>query len=162
MLDTTAVAVDSLLRRARAHLAAARPVEDELAEPDAIAERLLLDAYVDAFTRADADALVHLLRVDVEMEMPPIPTWFTGRMAVLGFLAARVLRAEGQWRMRPTRANGQPAVVVHKRADDGRYQPYGVQVLELIGGRIARITAFNDSDLVPTFDALAARPQGNS
>jgi RNA polymerase sigma-70 factor (TIGR02960 family) len=152
MLDTTAVAVDSLLRRARAHLAAARPVEDELAEPDAIAERLLLDAYVEAFTRADADALVTLLRVDVEMEMPPISTWFTGRMAVVGFLAARVLRAEGQWRMRPTRANGQPAVVVHKRADDGRYQPYGVQVLELMGGRIARITAFNDPGLVPTFE----------
>jgi RNA polymerase sigma-70 factor (ECF subfamily) len=151
MLDTTAVAVDSLLRRARAHLAAARPVEHELAEPDERAERLLLDAYVEAFTRADVGALVELLRVDVEMEMPPIPTWFTGRAAVVGFLAARVLRAAGQWRMRPSRANGQPAVVVHKRADDGSYQPYGVQVFDLVGGRIARITAFNDPGLVPTF-----------
>jgi RNA polymerase sigma-70 factor, ECF subfamily len=150
MLDTTGVAVDSLLRRARAHLAVARPVEHELAEPDEAAERLLLDAYVEAFTRADAGALVNLLRVDVEMEMPPIPTWFTGRDAVVGFLATRVLRADGRWRMRPSRANGQPALVVHQRADDG-YRPYGVQVLGLIGGRIARITAFNDPDLVPTF-----------
>ena len=156
MLDTTGVAVDSLLRRARAHLAAARPAEHELAEPAERAERLLLDAYVDAFTRSDADALVELLRVDVEMEMPPIPTWFTGRDAVVGFLASRVLRAAGQWRMRPSRANGQPALVVHKRVDDG-YEPYGVQVLGLIGGRIARITAFNDPGLVPTF-GLAAPP----
>jgi RNA polymerase sigma-70 factor (TIGR02960 family) len=155
MLGTTGVVVDSLLRRARAHLAAARPVEHELAEPDAMAERLLLDAYVEAFTRADADALVKLLRVDVEMEMPPISTWFTGRTAVVGFLAARVLRAEGQWRMWPSRANGQPAFVVHKRAGDGRYQPYGVQVLDLIGGRIARITAFNDPGLVPMFGLAA-------
>jgi hypothetical protein len=54
--------------------------------------RTLLDGYVDAFTRADPDALVKLLRADVELEMPPIPTWFTGRVAVVGFLAGRVLR----------------------------------------------------------------------
>ena len=160
MLDTTPVAVDSLLRRARAHLAAERPVEHELVEPAEAAERLLLDAYVAAFTRADAGALVELLRVDVEMEMPPTPTWFTGRDAVVGFLATRVLRTAGQWRMRPTRANGQPAVVVHKGTDDG-YAPYGVQVLGLLGGRIARITAFNDPGLVPTFDVFATR-QGSS
>ena len=136
-------AVDSLLRRARAHLAAGRPVEHELVEPAEAAERRLLDAYVEAFTRADAGALVELLRVDVEMEMPPTPTWFTGRDAVVGFLATRVLRTAGQWRMRPTRANGQPAVVVHKGTHDG-YAPYGVHVLGLLGGRIARITAFND------------------
>lgn len=154
ILDTTGVAVDSLLRRARAHLAAERPVEHELAEPDEAAERLLLDAYVDAFTRADPDALVKLLRVDVEMEMPPNPTWFTGRDAVVGFLGARVLRTPGLWRMRPTRANGQPALVVHKGAE-----PCGVQVLDLLEGRIARITAFNDPALVPTFEALR---QGSS
>jgi len=50
--------------------------------------------------------------------------------------------------MRQTRANGQPALVVHKGA-----QPYGVQVFDLVGGRIARITAFNDPALVPTFSA---------
>ena len=83
--------------------------------------------------------------------MPPTPTWFTGRDAVVGFLATRVLRTAGQWRMRPTRANGQPAVVVHKGTHDG-YAPYGVQVLGLLGGRIARITAFNDPGLVPTFE----------
>jgi RNA polymerase sigma-70 factor (ECF subfamily) len=149
MLDTTPVAVDSLVRRARAHLAAERPVEHELVEPAEAAERVLLDAYVEAFTRADAGALVELLRVDVEMEMPPTPTWFTGRDAVVGFLATRVLRVAGQWRMRPTRANGQPAFVVHKGT-----APYGVQVLGLLDGRIARITAFNDPGLVPTFDVF--------
>ncbi|MFE0509752.1 nuclear transport factor 2 family protein [Streptomyces sp. NPDC058964] len=62
-----------------------------LAEPDEAARQELLDRYVDAFTRADADALVELLRADAEMEMPPTPTWFTGRHAVIGFLAGRAV-----------------------------------------------------------------------
>jgi RNA polymerase sigma-70 factor (ECF subfamily) len=151
MLDTTPAAVDSTLRRARAHLAGAAPVADDLGEPDDAARRAVLDRYVDAFARADPAALVALLRADVEMEMPPTPTWFTGRRAVVGFLADHVLHEAGHWRMRPSRANGQPALVVHQRIGDGRYTAYGVQVLALDGDRITRITAFNDPGLVPTF-----------
>jgi RNA polymerase sigma-70 factor (TIGR02960 family) len=151
MLDTTTAAVDSALRRARARLAEAGPGEHNLAEPAGEIQQALLDGYVDAFTRADPDALVDLLRVDVELEMPPTPTWFTGRRAVIGFLASRVLRREDHWRMVPTRANGQPAAVAYERMADGRYEAHGVEVLTLLGGRIARITAFNDPSLVPTF-----------
>ncbi|WP_030172025.1 sigma-70 family RNA polymerase sigma factor [Streptomyces sp. NRRL S-813] len=155
MLDTTTAAVDSALRRARARLTEAGPVEDDLAEPDDMTRRILLDTYVDAFTRADPDALINLLRADVEMEMPPIPTWFTGQRAVAGFLTGRILRRD-LWRMVPTRANGQLAAVVYQRAGDGRYEAYGVQVLTLIGTRIARITSFNDPSLVPTFGLMPA------
>ncbi|MEV6481445.1 sigma-70 family RNA polymerase sigma factor [Streptomyces sp. NPDC051576] len=155
MLDTTTAAVDSVLRRARARLAEVGPVEDDQAEPHEETLRTLLDDYVDAFTRADVDALVGLLRADVEMEMPPIPTWFTGRPAVAGFLAGRVLRRD-LWRMVPTRANGQPAFVVYQHTGKGHYEAYGVQVLTLIGDRIARITAFNDPNLVPTFGLTSA------
>lgn len=150
MLETTTAAVDSALRRARARLAEAGPVADDLAEPDEASRRDLLDAYVDAFTRADADSLVKLLRVDVEMEMPPIPTWYTGRDAVVGFLARYVMRAD-EWVMLPTRANGQPAFVLYQREKDGRYHAHGIQVLTLIGRRISRITTFIDRGLVPTF-----------
>jgi RNA polymerase sigma-70 factor (ECF subfamily) len=156
MLDTTTAAVDSALRRARAQLAAAGPVEDDLVEPREDVRRALLDSYVDAFTRADPDALVDLLRADVELEMPPIPTWFTGRRAVVGFLASRVLRREGQWRMVVTSANGQPAVVAYARTGAGRYEAHGVEVLTLVGDRIARITAFNDPSLVPAFGLAPA------
>ncbi|GLZ49676.1 RNA polymerase sigma factor [Actinomycetospora sp. NBRC 106375] len=159
MLETTPDAVDALLRRARRHLADAAPVPDDLVEPPD--RRTLLDDYVEAFTRADPDALVALLRADVELEMPPIPSWFSGRDAVVGFLAARVL-GRGRWTMRPTGANGQPALVVHRRTADAEL-PYGVQVLTLAGGRIARITSFNDPSLVGLFapddqaDAIRAR-----
>ncbi|MFI9771941.1 sigma-70 family RNA polymerase sigma factor [Streptomyces sp. NPDC052415] len=156
ILDTTTAAVDSALRRARSRLTEAGPVEDDLSAPEERTQRALLDTYVDAFTRADADALVNLLRLDVELEMPPTPTWFTGRRAVAGFLADRVLRP-GLWHMVPTRANGQPALVAYKRTADDRYEAYGIQVLTLIGNRISRITAFNDPALVNTFDRLPAR-----
>ncbi|MGW4245541.1 RNA polymerase subunit sigma-70 [Nocardia sp. NPDC004722] len=150
MLDTTTIAVDSALRRARARLAESGPVQEDLAEPDESTQRRLLDDYVDAFTRADHAALLALLRADVEMEMPPIPTWFTGREAVHGFLMARVVRKD-LWLLRPTRANGQPAVVAYKHLEGNRYGAYGIQVLTLIGDRIARITSFNDPALVAAF-----------
>ncbi|TCO65032.1 sigma-70 family RNA polymerase sigma factor [Actinocrispum wychmicini] len=152
MLDTTTAAVDSLLRRARTRLAEAGPVEEDLAEPAEETRRTLLDNYVSAFTRADPAALVDLLRADVELEMPPIPTWFTGRDAVIGFLTNRVLRHGNQWRMVPTYANNQPAFVEYERTE-----PHGIQVLTLMGARIARITAFNDPSLVPTFIPVPAR-----
>lgn len=150
ILDTTAAAVDSALRRARARLAQAGPAEDDLAEPDERGRREIVDRYVDAFTRADPEALVALLRADVDMEMPPIPTWFTGQQAVVGFIASRIMRRD-KWRLIPTRANTQPAVIVYLRAADGGFDAYGVQVLTLTGARIARITAFNDPSLVPLF-----------
>jgi RNA polymerase sigma-70 factor (TIGR02960 family) len=152
ILDATPAAVDSALRRARAQLAAAGPVEDDLAEPDEEITRALLDDFVDAFARADADALVTLLRADVELEMPPTATWFSGRSAVVGFLETRVMLRKGQWRLVPTRANGQPAFVVRERTRSGGVEPHGIQVLTLIGDRVARITVFNDASLVPTFD----------
>ena len=157
MLDTTTAAVDSALRRARAHLAEAGPVEDDLAEPDEETRRTLLDGYVDAFTRADPDALVKLLRADVELEMPPIPTWFTGRRAVIGFLAGRVLRRGPVADACPPAPTASPrSSSTSARATAGTRR-YGVQVLTLIGARIARITAFNDPSLVPTF-GLAVPP----
>ena len=156
MLGTSTAAVDSALRRARARLAEISPAEDDLAEPDDQLQRDLLDRYVDAFTRADAAALITLLRADIELEMPPIPVWFTGQSAVAGFLSVRVMRP-GRWRMVPSRANGQPAVVAGRHAGDGRYEPYGVQVLTVIGDRIARITAFNDPALVPFFEPAQLR-----
>lgn len=151
MLGTTTAAVDSALRRARAQLATAGPVQDDLAEPAEESRRELLARYVDAFDRADADALVNLLRADVELEMPPVPTWFTGRRAVVGFLADHVLLHRRQWRIVPTAANGQPAFVIYQRTHDGRYEAYGVQVLTLIGARVSRITVFVDPSLVPAF-----------
>jgi RNA polymerase sigma-70 factor (TIGR02960 family) len=150
ILGTTPAAVDAALRRARARLAEVAPVEDELAEPDEATRRAVVDRYVEAFTRPDPEALVRLLRLDVEMEMPPTPTWLTGRPAVAGFLADRVL-GPGRWSLTPTGANTQSAFVIHRLSPGRPPEPYGIQVLTLAGDRVARINAFNDPGLVPLF-----------
>lgn len=154
VLGVTPDAVDAALRRARAAMTTAGATANDVAEPRDGRIRELVARYVAAFEAADADALVGLVRADVEFEMPPIPTWFSGRDAVLGFLAARVLRRPGQWHAVPTRANGQPAVAFRAVGTDGRRTDYGVQVLTVTGGRIARIVAFND----PRFVALCEVP----
>jgi RNA polymerase sigma-70 factor (ECF subfamily) len=151
LLDTSADAVNSALRRARAQLEQSNLVQDELHDPVETELREMLDRYVDAFERADITALVGLLRADVELEMPPVPTWFTGRNAVAGFLATRLLVEPGTWRMLPTRANGQPALLIYQRTADG-YVAHGVNLLTVTDGHITRITLFLDADLVPYFE----------
>ena len=102
LLGTTTTAVNSMLRRARAQLAQALPAEDEVAEPAEPGRRALLDRFAAAFENADVSALAELLREDVALEMPPVPTWFAGREAVTRFLASHVLTAPGRLRMVPT------------------------------------------------------------
>jgi RNA polymerase sigma-70 factor (ECF subfamily) len=156
MLDTSVAGVNSALQRARAHLRGLALVADDLTEPAEL--RDLLDRYIAAFELADVDRLVDLVRADVELEMPPVPTWFTGRDAVLRFLASRVLRRPGAWRLTPITANGQPGAIAYERHADGSYRPHGIEVLTLAGGRIARITAFNDARLVTTATARRTMP----
>jgi len=158
VLDTTTAAVNSALQRARAQLADVAPVEDEVSEPDEPAHRELLDRYMAAFENADVAELTRLLRHDVQVEMPPYRTWFAGIDAVGPFLAARA--AAHRWRMVPTRANGQPAVVSYLARPDGSYRNHSVQVLTVLDGRITRIVAFQDPGLFATFGLPLTPPAG--
>ena len=154
MLGTSTAAVNSALQRARTQLAETRPAPEALDEPTEPEVRDVLDRYMSAFEHADVDALAELLRTDVELEMPPIPTWFIGRDTVREFLTRVVLHTPDQWRLAYTRANGAPAFALYMRAADGSsgsFQAHGLDVLSLIGGRIARIVAFNDPTLVAKF-----------
>jgi SnoaL-like domain/Sigma-70 region 2 len=71
--------------------------------------RELVEAYVDAWSRADVDALRALLAEDVVFSMPPWPSWWRGRETIVGF-STSTLRACHVTRSVPTRANGQHAV----------------------------------------------------
>ncbi|MDG6106217.1 sigma-70 family RNA polymerase sigma factor [Dactylosporangium aurantiacum] len=157
VLSTTTVAVNSALRRARDTLAPV--VADDLSEPPDPATRAVLDRYVTAFVRADVDALVGLLRADVELEMPPIPTWFTGADAVGRFLAERAALWPDRWLVRHTRANGGPALAMYV-LDPGRheYAAHGITLLSLLGGRVSRVVVFNDETLFPVFDLPVTEP----
>ncbi|MEV4754068.1 sigma-70 family RNA polymerase sigma factor [Micromonospora sp. NPDC049559] len=145
LLDTSTAAVNSALQRARAQLHQIAPTEDGVAEPTDPDRRALVDRYATAFENADLDALTEVLTDDTIWEMPPIPTWYAGRESVVRFLARRIL-APGDYRLIPTRANGQPAFGSYALRD-GVYQPHSLQVLTVTAEGISRVVAFLDAEL---------------
>ncbi|GAA0449210.1 hypothetical protein Ade02nite_58120 [Paractinoplanes deccanensis] len=64
-LDSSVASVNSSLQRARAALAAAGPVLDEVREPADPGERAAVERYAAAFEAADVPALTRLLADDV-------------------------------------------------------------------------------------------------
>jgi RNA polymerase sigma-70 factor, ECF subfamily len=151
MLDSSTAAVKSMLQRARARLDLVAPMAEHLAEPTEPVAQELLDQYIDAFQSADPAALEKALRADVMLELAGHRTWFAGMETCLPFLARQALGSPGDWRMLPTRANGQPAVVAWRLGSDGVHQAFGVAVLEITATGIARISVFDDPDLVIRF-----------
>ena len=151
LLGVTPAAANSALQRARAHLAQAGIMEEALREPDAPADRALLDRYAAAFEAADVAALAELLRADAALEMPPQPYWFSGRDQVRRFLRSRVLTEPGRFRLLPTLANGQPAFAAYLREPDGVFRAHAIQVLTVSGGLVSRIVSFNDGRLLRPF-----------
>jgi RNA polymerase sigma-70 factor (ECF subfamily) len=153
LLDLSTTAVNSALQRARAHVGdqprAERAVVNDIDEN-------LLDQYVTAYRDGDLPALAALLRHDVQLEMPPIPTWFAGRDAVVEFFASRALRSPGR-RVVATRANGCPAVASYHLEPDGTYAAHSIQVLETVADKITHIYTFLDTSLFPAF-RLAQTP----
>ena len=78
ILGITVAAVNSSLQRARTRLKEAHLGEEQVIEPSAADQRAWVDRYMEAFERADVEALKRLLADDVLMEMPPLFNWFIG------------------------------------------------------------------------------------
>lgn len=152
LLETTPIAVNSALQRARSQLAQIAPSQDQIAEPDAADQRTQLDRYVAAFEKADVPALTRLLREDAIMEMPPWLTWLASRDDIGRFIARIFSLREGDaWRMVPTSANRQPAVGAYVRGADGVLQAQSLQVYTITSTGIARIVAFTNPNLFAAF-----------
>jgi RNA polymerase sigma-70 factor (ECF subfamily) len=144
-------AVNSALQRARGQLQQAIPAADDIREPASQVDRAVLDRYAAAIENADVAALVELLHEDATFEMPPLPTWFRGRENIGRFLAIRVLTSPGIFTPVLAAANGQPALAIYRRAEDGTRRAYGVQVLTLRESRVVGVVAFLDPGLFPAF-----------
>ncbi|WP_222720172.1 nuclear transport factor 2 family protein [Actinomadura sp. HBU206391] len=110
--------------------------------------------FAEAFSTDDIDALVALLTDDAWLAMPPAPHEYHGVTAIASFLrASATWRAGRRLRLRPTRANGQPAFGCHLA--DAVEQPTGIIVLTLTGDRIHGITRFLDARLLHHFEPSA-------
>jgi RNA polymerase sigma-70 factor, ECF subfamily len=146
ILETTPPAVDSALQRAHRAVDERLPERSQQAMLRSLGDRdlrELVGRYVDAFERADVDAVVEMLAIDGAFTMPPLPTWFRGRKAVGTFLADHVLAPDKRWRVVPTRANGQLAFGNY-RWDDEReiFEPRSMTVFTLGAQGIGEMTTF--------------------
>ena len=158
LLGTTTTAVNRMLQRARARLEQVAPDEEQIHEPADPADRDLLDRYATAFQNADVPTVMQLLRDDAVFEMPPLPTWFTGREVIGRFLRTRVLTEVDRFRMIPMAANGQPALASNLRRHEGVYRAHSICVLTIAASRVARVTSFNDPGLFATFGLPQVAP----
>jgi RNA polymerase sigma-70 factor, ECF subfamily len=146
MLEATLASVNSSLQRARAtlreHLGERRSEWVRSTERSA-EERDLLRRYVDAHERADADALAALLREDARLTMPPHPTWYAGRAAILVAMRQGFDPGFGRLRTLVAAANRQPAAAHYlRRPGESEYRPLALDVLRIEGGCVAEITSF--------------------
>jgi RNA polymerase sigma-70 factor, ECF subfamily len=155
LLETTVTSVNSAVQRARAtlrHRLGERRTEWRADSEPSAEERELLRRYIEAHERADVDALATLLREDARLTMPPHPTWFEGRAAILVASKQGFDPTFGDLRSVPARANRQPGVAHYLRAPgETQFGALAIDVLRIEDGRIAEITSFVDAEFFAAF-----------
>jgi RNA polymerase sigma-70 factor (ECF subfamily) len=155
LLAASVVAVNSALQRGRATIREQlgdRRTDWARGETTSDAERELLRRYLDAHDRADAGALAELLREDARLTMPPIPTWYEGRAAIVVAAGQGFDPEFGRLRSVAAAANRQPAAGHYlRRPGESEYLPLALDVLRIEDGRIAEITSFVSPELFEAF-----------
>ena len=149
ILGTSQAAVNSALIRARAGL---RPDGDphDVPIPKSPAEAAVVDRFVSAFERLDLDELVALLTDDARLTMPPEPAEHLGPRPIAGFLVGSHFGQDV--RLLPTRANGQPALVLYLPDPSAPiWRASGLIVLTLRGDQIRALTRFGNLGLLARF-----------
>jgi RNA polymerase sigma-70 factor (ECF subfamily) len=155
LLEASVGSANSALQRARTtlrdRLGVRRTEWARSSEPSAD-ERELLRRYVDAHERADADALAELLREDARLTMPPHPTWYAGRDAILIATRQGFDPEFGHLRTVVAGANRQPAAAHYlRRPGESEYRPLALDVLRTEGGHVTEITSFVFPELFAAF-----------
>lgn len=145
MLETTEVAINSALQRARA--AIARPRAESAAAALAPRHAEVVERFVRAWESGDFEDLVALLATDAVMSMPPWEYWLDGKDAVIATMQSTGtwdgVPRPGRYKLVPAPMNGEPAALAYVRAPDGRYHAVCLTVLSLdAGGRIVELTTF--------------------
>jgi len=145
MLETTEVAINSALQRARA--AIARPRAESAASALAPRHAEVVERFVRAWESGDFDDFIALLATDAVMSMPPWEYWLDGKDAVVATMQSTGtwdgVPRPGRYKIVPAPMNGEPAGLAYVRAPDGRYHAVCLTVLSLdADGRIVELTTF--------------------
>ena len=155
-LEMTPAAVATALQRAHKTVDGRLPARSQQATLRALGSdrlREIVDGFVDAWERADVNAIVAMLAHDATLTMPPRPTWFRGREAIATLLRGIPLPAGTRWPLLPVKANGQLAFGEYRwNYRTNRFGVEGVILLTLEDALIADITMFRAPDLVARFE----------
>ena len=158
ILGTTQAAVNSALIRARAALPPDRHLH-EVPIPKSPAEAAVVDRFVSAFQRFDLAELVALLTDDARLTMPPEPVEHRGPEAIAGFLLR--LHQGQELKFLPTRANGQPAVVLYFPDPQAPiWRACGIIVFALRGEQVQAMTRFASVGPLSRFGYPRTLPRG--
>ncbi len=158
ILGTTVASVNSSLQRARARLSESGLRPERLDEPSAPEQRARVDRYMQAFMRADIEAIKRLLTADVLMEMPPMINWFVGPDNYGAFMEWVFEKGGTEWHLQAVEANGQPGFAAYGRVGDG-YELRTLQIFTVTADGISRNSVFRDDEVFASFglaDFLAA------
>ena len=145
MLETTEVAINSALQRARA--AIARPRAESAASALAPRHAEVVERFVRAWESGDFDDFAALLATDAVLNMPPWEYWLDGKDAVVATMLSTGtwdgVPRPGRYKIVPAPMNGDPAGLAYVRAPDGRYHAVCLTVLSLdADGSIVELTTF--------------------
>jgi len=147
ILDTTHESVVSALKRARTSLELLSALEPA-PKPNSDVERMVVERLMSAWESHDVDGVISLLTADVLLSMLPTPLEYRGRQHAAQFLSIVAFHPGRNFRLVPTRANGQPAFGFYVRDPSGPVsRATGLLVLTLAGEHVKRITRFDNSVL---------------
>jgi RNA polymerase sigma-70 factor, ECF subfamily len=153
-LDSSENSVKGALQRARATLRERLPPGDRERTPlpNSARERELVGHFATAVERGDTQGIVSLLTEDAWLTMPPEPYEYQGGDAIARFLDDRAARRGANYRLVPTRANGQPAFGCYLPDPQAPiFRAFGLMVLTLAERRISAITWFGERSLLAHF-----------
>ena len=148
LLDTSVASVNSALQRARTTLEAGDVTVAGTSPSVDKADAELLARYVEAFEQYDMEALTSLIAEDATQSMPPYDLWLSGRDDILSWWVGPGAGCRDSRVIPTVAANGAPAFGQYKPSEDGGYEPWALQVLEIENGRIVEFTFFLDTDRV--------------
>jgi RNA polymerase sigma-70 factor (ECF subfamily) len=154
LLGTSVAAANSALQRARTTMQQHLPERREEWTMEAANEEEMevLARFIDAHQRCDAAAALAIAAEDIRVAMPPLPYRVEGLAELLPLLERAFGEdREGDWVLRPTRANRMPAAVSYlRRPGDSLFRAFKLDVLRIDAGRIREITTFGTA-LLPAF-----------
>jgi RNA polymerase sigma-70 factor, ECF subfamily len=150
LVDSTVGGVKAALHRGRSRLATL-PGRKTSPRAKSAADERILHLYVDRFNRRDWDGVRELIAADARVR---VADRFAGPLATAPYFS-NYERFPFQWRLAVGEVDGEPEVILLRRADD-RWTPHSLVHLDITGDRITQIADyFHTPWILPSATSVA-------